>query len=168
MKDIKDLLERMGLPPEAILIVIITAAVFIFFLKRNLDRREKEKAIRINDLKAYARLQEEALLKAYRLLYEQVDLKSLTNKEFCEIICKADDIIMAPFTRYRRDLPEDIKKRIYDDIHCTISQFKPSPAFPQEISEKAKHALSQYGDRFIKKIEETLAAIQSHIKRGIL
>ncbi len=168
MKDLKDLLEKLGLPPEAIMAVIVAAAIFVFFLKRFLDRREKQEMARIEDLREYARLQEEALLKAYRLLFEQVDLNKLTQKEFSQVICQADELIMDPFTRYRRNLPDDIRAKIYNDLHSPIAQFKPDPAFPREVTPEAKHTLSQYGSRFLKEIESTLTMIQNHLKGGIL
>ena len=108
MKDLTDLLEMLGLPPEAIVAIILATSMFIFFLKHFLDRREKRETTRLEDLRKYARLQEEALLKAYRMLYEQVDLNTLSQKEFSQVICRADELIMEPFTRYRSDLPDGV------------------------------------------------------------
>lgn len=168
MKDLKDLLRELGLPPEAIAVIIITATIGVFFLKRFLDRREKRKTARIEDLRKYARLQEEALLKAYRLLYEQVDLNALTQKEFAQVICQADDLIMEPFTRYRRDLPDDVQAKIYNDLHSPIAQFKFNPALRCEVAPEAKYALTQYRGRFLKEIDATLTVIQNHLKEGML
>jgi hypothetical protein len=34
------------------------------------------------------------------MLYEQVDLKTLSQKEFSKVIYRADELIMKPFTRF--------------------------------------------------------------------
>ena len=48
------------------------------------------------------------MLPASRTIYEQVDLKTLSQKEFSEVIYRADELIMKPFSRYRKGLPDDI------------------------------------------------------------
>ncbi len=45
------------------------------------------------------------------MLYEQVDLKTLSQKEFSEVIYRADELIMKPFTRYRKDFSDDIQEK---------------------------------------------------------
>ena len=168
MKELKNLLGGLGLPPEAIAVIVFATAISVFFIKRFLDRREKRETARLEDLRKYARLQEEALLKAFRMLYEQVDLNTLSEKEFSQVVCRADELIMEPFTRYRRDLPDDIQAKIYNELHSPIAQFKPDPSFPREVTPEAKHALSQYRGRFLKQIESTKTVIQKHLKGGIL
>jgi len=45
------------------------------------------------------------------MLYEQVDLKTLSQKEFSEVIYRADELIMKPFARYRKDFSDDIQEK---------------------------------------------------------
>jgi len=63
------------------------------------------------------------MLPASRTIYEQVDLKTLSQKEFSEVIYRADELIMKPFSRYRKGLPGDIQAKIYNDLHRPIAQF---------------------------------------------
>ncbi len=77
------------------------------------------------------------------MLYEQVDLKTLSQKEFSEVIYRADELIMKPLTRYRKDFPDDNQAKIYHDLHSPIAQFNFDPAFPRETTPEAKHALLQ-------------------------
>ena len=69
-----------------------------------------------------------------RMLYEQVDLKTLSQKAFSEVIYRADELIMKPLTRYRKDLPDDNQGKIYNDLHSPIAQFTSDPTFPREIT----------------------------------
>jgi hypothetical protein len=153
MQELGNLLKELGLPPLAIAATVIAAAILIFFLKRALNRREKRKVKSRETLKEYARLQEEALLKAYRMLYEQVDLGTLSQKEFLQVICQADDLLMKPFTRYRADLPAAVTATIYNDIHSVLAQFKPYPGLPREVPPEAIQKLSQYKEPFLRSID---------------
>ena len=152
----------------AVAAIVMGAAVFIFLLKRYLDRREKRKASGFEDLRTYAQLQEEALLKAYRMLFEQVNLTSLTEREFSQLVCRADDLILEPFTRYRRDIPEDVRTKIYNDLHSPLAQFRPDPTRPANVTPEARLALLQYKDRFLQEIESIHALIEKHLKGGLL
>ena len=152
MEELKNLLKEIGLPSVIISVGIIVAGILVFFIKRALDRREKQHTESRKTLREYARLQEEALLKAYRMLYEQVDLNKLSQSEFLQVVSKADDLIMEPFTRYRANLPDDIIAGIYNDIHSVLAQFKPYPAFPREVKPEAIDNLARYKNRFLKQI----------------
>ena len=168
MQQLKDLLGELGLPPVAVAAIVFATAILVFLIQRVLDRREKRETARLENLLDYARLQEQALLKAFRMLYEQVDLNTLSEEEFYQLVCRADEMIMEPFTHYRRDLPDDIQAKIYNDFHSPIAQFKPDPARPREITPEAKHALSQYKGRFLKQIESTKTLIQKHLRGTII
>ena len=55
-----------------------------------------------------------------RTLYEQVDLKTQSQKEFSEVTCRVDELLMKPISRYHKDLPEDIQAKIYIDLHSPV------------------------------------------------
>jgi hypothetical protein len=153
MEELKSLLKDLGIPPAALAGFTIIAAIVIFFVKRALNLRDKRKTERRKTLSEYARLQEEALFKAYRKLYEEVNINALSQREFLQVISQADELIMKPFTRYRNDLPADVRARIYDDIHNDLAQFEPDPAFPSEVTKEAIRRLSAHRERFLQKIE---------------
>ena len=102
-----------------------------------------------------------------RVLDERVDLKTLSQKEFSEVNYRADELIMKPFTRYRKNLPDDNQAKIYNDLHSSIAQFKFDPAFPRGTTPEARHGLSQFRTRFLKEIESAKMMIQKHLKGGI-
>jgi hypothetical protein len=58
------------------------------------------------------------------MVYEQVDLKILSQKAFPEVVYRADELIMKPFTCYRKVLPNDMQVKIYNDLDSPIAQFK--------------------------------------------
>lgn len=142
----------MGLPPAVIAGIIIVAAIALFFVKRTLDQRDKQKTEKRRTLSEYGRLQEEALFKAYRRLYEDVDIDRLSQTEFLRVISQTDEMIMAPFTRYRNDLSSDVLAKLYD-IHNDLAQFKPDPNLPSKVTREAIHKLSAHRERFLQKIE---------------
>ena len=163
MEELRNILVEIGLPPVTISAIIIVAAILVFFIKRVLNRREEIKTERRETLRDYARLQEEALRKAYRMLYEKVDLNTLSQREFLQVVSQADDLIMEPFTRYIADLPDDIKAGIFNGPHSDLAQFKPDPTFAREVSSEAIQNLSQYGDHFLQKIASVMDVIRKYI-----
>ena len=94
MEELKSLLKEIGLPSAVTGAIIIAVAIVVFFAQRALKNREKQKAERRKTLHDYARLQEEALFKAYRRLYEDVDINALSPNEFRQVISQADELIM--------------------------------------------------------------------------
>jgi len=52
---------------------------------------------------------------------------------------------MKPFSRYHKDLPDDIQAKIYKDRHSPFVRLKSDPSFPRTITAEAKHALFIYG-----------------------
>jgi hypothetical protein len=160
MEELKSLLKDLGIPPAAIAGVTIIAGIVIFFVKRALDLRGKRKAERRKTLSEYARLQEEALFKAYRKLYEDVNVTTLSTRDFLQVISETDELIMEPFTRYRNDLPADVQARIYDDIHNDLAQFKPDPTLPSEVTKEATHRLSAHRERFLQKIQSAAGLLR--------
>ncbi|MGH7469064.1 MAG: hypothetical protein ACRENP_14000 [Longimicrobiales bacterium] len=96
MEELKQVLNQIGVGAAAIPFVLLAAAILVFFAKRAVERRSSEKAKRLDTLQRYAAAQEKAMLEAYRMLYEQVDLAALTDKEFVRLVCAGDDLIMAP------------------------------------------------------------------------
>ena len=153
MEELKTLLKDLGIPPAAIACVTIITAIVIFFVKRALDLRRERKAERRKTLSEYARLQEEALFKAYRKLYEDVNIAALSQKEFLQVIYQADGMIMEPFTRYRNDLPADVQATIYEDIHNDLAQFRPDPTFSSDVTKEAIRKLAAHRERFLQKIK---------------
>jgi hypothetical protein len=135
---------------------MVATVIVVFFVKRALERREKQETKTRETLGKYAQPQESALLTAYRNLYEKVDMRELSQKQFLKLISEADELIMKPFTDYRSDLPPDLQARIYDDIHNDLAQFKPDPTFPREIEREAIVALFEHRERFQKKIESVV------------
>src|SRR5438445_3552171 len=153
MDELKELLKQIGLPSVAIPIVVIAAAVSIFFVKRALKRKDqKEKRFR-ETLRKYANLQEKALLEAYRSLYEHVSLKSMTSRQVEGVVSAADDLIMGPFTAYRAELPNEVREKFYNDIHSILAQYRSDPTGPRPLTPEAISNLAQYGDKFLKEIE---------------
>ena len=134
-------------------ICIVVAPIIVFFAKRALARRDKQETERRKSLSKYARLQQAALLTAYRNLYEEVDMRELSEKEFLKLICAADDLIMKPFTDYRNDVPADLAAKIYNDIHNDLAQFKLDPGNPRVPKREAICALFSHRERFLQKIE---------------
>jgi hypothetical protein len=162
LDELRKILVEIGLPPVIISAIIIVVAILVFLIKRTLNRREEIKAKKRETLRDYARLQEEALRKAYRMLYEKVDLNTLSQKEFLHVVAQADDLIMEPFTRYITDLPDDIKAGIFNGPHSDLAQFKPDPTFKREVSSKAIQNLSRYRDRFLQKIDFVMDVIRKY------
>lgn len=163
MEGLKNLLAELGLSPAATAATILVVAILVFFAKRALDERQKRKSTKRSTLEKYLLDQEQALLKAYRLLYEERDLNTLSPNEFVEIVSQADDIIMEPFTRCRGVLPPDVQAKIYDDIHDVLAQFKPDPTSRHEAKPEAIRKLSQYGESFLQQIESAKIVISRHL-----
>ena len=164
---IKTLLSLMGLSPAATAITIIALLIAGFFAKRMLDERQRRKVERRDTLRKYLLEQEEALLRAYRLLYEGKDLNTLSPKAFDEIVAQADDTIMGPFTRYRGALPPDVHATIYNDIHSVLAQFKQDPTSPRIIKPEAVRKLWDYRESFLRQIEGAKAVIGAHLRGGL-
>jgi len=162
MEELKSLLKELGLPPAAVAVIIVATVIIVFFIKRALNRREKQETERRKTLGKYALLQGAALWKAYRKLYEDVDMRKLSQQEFLKLISDADELIMKPFTDYHSVLPEDLKARIYNEIHNDLAQFKPDPSFPHEIKDKAICALFAHQVHFAQKIKSLESALSKY------
>ena len=160
MKELEKLLNQLGLPPWGIAIVLILAAILVYFAKNHIKRRDEKAKKKYEVLHEYAALQEEALTQAFRMLYDEVNLKALTQTEFERVVSQADDLIREPFTKYRAYLNSQVKSKFYD-IHNVIAQFRPDPSFHNEPSQEAIDNLIGYRDRFF---TDTYALKESILK----
>lgn len=152
MNEIKELMQQIGLPPVVVIIIVIVAPVGVvlgkLFLKRQAEREKKE----YEKLYEYRGLQEEALLKAHRMLYEEVDLKALTSTQFRQRVSEADRLIMEPFTKYCAYLPQRVKDSLYN-IHNIVAQYKGDPTVPYRIKLESINNLCCYRDCFLNDIK---------------
>jgi hypothetical protein len=152
MNELKELLQQIGLPPTLVLIVVIIAMIGVFFAKTALQRKHEREKKKYDKLLEYQGLQEAALLKAYRKLYEEVDLKSLTPSEFRNLVSEADQLIMEPFTNYRAYMDRRIADSLFN-LHNVIAQYKGDPTMPYTITPEAISNLCFYRERFLMDIE---------------
>lgn len=149
MEELKELLNQIGLPTWAIPVVLILTAFLLFFAKSYYNRREARAEKDYEVLRKYAALQEQALIQAFRMLFEEVNLKALTQTEFERVVSQADDLILKPFTEYRAYLDSKVISKFYD-IHNVLAQFKSDPTFQHKPSQDAIENLLGYSDRFLK------------------
>ncbi len=164
MEELKQVLNQIGVGAAAIPFVLLAAAILVFFAKRAVERRSSEKAKRLDTLQRYAAAQEKAMLEAYRMLYEQVDLAALTDKEFVRLVCAGDDLIMAPFTEYRSYLDDDVKGRVYE-LHSILAQFRPDPVLPLWLTSASKRNLLAHKRQFLTDIENLCGLLRQRLKR---
>ena len=153
MEDLRKLLTELGVPPVIAAAVVLMTIVLLFFVKRALDQRHRQKNYRRETLKRYLLEQEGALFKAYRINENVSGPLVMHQKELVKIISQTDDIIMEPFTRYRAELPLDVKAKIYNDIHSILTQFKPDPTSARTVAPDAVRNLVQYRQEFLQQIE---------------
>jgi hypothetical protein len=162
MDELKTLLTHMGLTPVATAAIIIAAAIVTFLTKRALDHFAKQRAEQRERLRTYLREQEEALLKAYRRLYEGPNLLALSPHELVRLISQVDDLIMEPFTRHRSNLPNDVQAKIYNGFHSLLRQLTPKdPARPPKP--EAVQALVDYRQQFLQQIESHKSVVNRHL-----
>src|SRR5947207_1788578 len=142
MGELRRLFELLGLPPLLIVLGTLVTATAVYFLKQYFELRKSHRTKRNEGLIEYSRLQEEALFKAYRMLYEESDLSTVTQTEFRRLIKDADDMIMTPFTRYRAHLDKSVINRVYD-IHNIVAQYR------SNLSSDAINNLINYRPQFL-------------------
>jgi len=163
MKEFRELLISIGLPPWAISVVVIAATILLFFFISYFRRKETKDKRNDDALHKYASLQENAMLRAYRLLYEGKNIKDLTQKELEAVVSEADDIIMKPFTEYRAYLDDEIIFKIYD-LHNILAQYKPHQTLKShQLSSEAKNNLFNYKNKFLKQVENIRKIISKNI-----
>lgn len=162
MEELKELLVIAGLPSWAIAVFLIASTILLLLFKYVFRRNESRKNRTDDALHKYASLQETALLKAYRLMYEKNNIRALTQKELEETVSEADDIIMEPFTEYRAYLNDEICAQMYN-IHNILAQYKPHPTLKYSLSTEARENLFSYNNKFLKQVESIKKSISKHI-----
>jgi cellobiose-specific phosphotransferase system component IIB len=158
MKDLSELLEKLGLTVKQAVLLSIVIFVIVWFLIRYLDQRKKRREKRDEVLDNYLRLQEEALLKTYRKLYEERDLTKMSKADFHNLIKEVDELVLAPFSQYRAHLDGNVQKQVYH-IHNIINQFK------GELSSDAITNLLSYRQQFYNDITLVKKAIEKNINK---
>lgn len=169
MNELRNILTSLGLNPIWASVIIILTSVIIFSLKQHLSLKKKLKEIqaeyeskyrgKIDDrLIAYSRLQVEALLNAYKKLYENDSMDTAKRDDFVKNLKEANILIMDPLIKYSSFLDDSTKAIIYR-INNILEQFKYNP------SDNSIKTFKNYKGRFFNHVEETIKAIHQTVVR---